>query len=113
MAQSIYYNNSSNDKLGKINIGLPVFHVITEKAVKEIEGVHIDESQGIFSYGKGAINCEIDDENLNITINVKINYGLIASKVSNQIQEKVANAIFEMTNIKVKTININVIGIEF
>ena len=53
MAQNIYYSNPSNNKFGKINIGLPVFNLIAEKAAKEVEGVHIDDSQGIFSYNKG------------------------------------------------------------
>lgn len=113
MAQNIYYSNPSNNKFGKINIGLPVFNLIAEKAAKEVEGVHIDDSQGIFSYNKGSIVSELDGTDLTIFINIKITYGVVASAVSKQIQEKVTRSIMEMSNIKPKAVNVNVIGVEF
>ncbi len=105
MSQNIYYSNPANEKLGKICIGLPVFNLIAEKAVKEVEGVHVN--------GKNAITSELDGTNLTVTINVKIAYGVLVSKVSKEIQEKVSRHIFEMSNVTPKAVNVNVIGIEF
>lgn len=113
MAQNIYYTNTCNEKYGKMNIGLPVFNLIAEKAVKEVEGIHIDDSQGIFSYNKGSIISELENNELTVTVNVKISYGVIASDASKQIQEKVAHSIMEMSNVQPKSVNVNVIGIEF
>ena len=105
MSQNIYYSNPENEKLGKINIGLPVFNLIAEKTVKEMDGVHI--------HGKSAVLSELDGSDLTLTINTKVDYGVLASKVSKEIQEKVVLAILDMTNVKPKAIHVNVIGIEF
>ncbi|MFQ6860741.1 MAG: Asp23/Gls24 family envelope stress response protein [Beduini sp.] len=105
MAQSIYYSNPANEKLGKICIGLPVFNLIAEKSIDEIEGVHVSGKNGILS--------ELDGTDLTMTINTKISYGILASKASKEIQERVTRAIFDMSNVSPKAINVNVIGIEF
>ena len=105
MAQSIYYNFKEDTKLGKISIGLPVFNVITEKTLEDMKDISL--------HGKNAIATEYENDELVITINMKIIYGGYASKLSKEVQEKVANAILEMTNIHVNAINVNVIGIEF
>lgn len=105
MAQNTYYSNPANDKLGKINIGLPVFNLIAEESIKEITGVYLG--------GKNAITSELDGNDISMVIHVKIAYGLLVSKLSKEVQEKVARAIMDMTNVKTKSIEVNVVGIEF
>ncbi len=112
MAQNIYYSNLSNEKYGKINIGLPVFNFIVEQTLRDVKGVFIEE-QGIFSYNKGPVVSDIVDHQLIITISLKISYGVIASAIAKEIQTKVSSAIHEMTNVMPKYINVNIIGVEF
>lgn len=105
MAQNIYYSNPAKEKLGKICIGIPVFNLIAEKSIKEIDGVSVS--------GKNGIITDLDGIDLTLTINAKISYGTLASKVSKEIQEKVSRAIYDMTSVHTKAINVNVTGIEF
>ena len=105
MAQSIYYNFKEDTKYGKIAIGLPVFNVITEKALEDMKDISL--------HGKNSVISEYENNELIITINMKIVYGSYASKISKEVQEKVANTIAEMTNVHVNAVNVNVVGIEF
>jgi len=113
MAQTEYYSYQENQEFGKIKMSLQVFDVITKLTLLEIKEISVDFPHGIFSYGKGPLQCKIDDTSLKIEIELKVNYGENVTKISKLVQRKVTDAIKRMTDVKVNHVNVKVIGIEF
>lgn len=105
MAQNIYYSNPSNEKIGKIGIGLPVFNFIVENTINDFNGFKL--------FGKNAITSELNGTDLEVSVNVKADYGTSISNLSKEAQEKIVTEIFNTTNVKVKVVNVNIMAIEF
>ena len=59
------------------------------------------------------MNCTIKDNEVYIWIHVRIKYGVNISSITKEIQEKIAVAIKQMTDVDVQHINIEVDNIEF
>ena len=77
-----------NKKLGKVEINPSALTVIANIAASEVEGV------------SKLLYC-----------NLKSGYSI--AKTARKIQENVKNSIFNMTEINTKTVNVNIIGIDF
>ena len=113
--------SNEENKFGSIEISSKALTVIASIATLEIGGV--SRLQGSFTedtlekfgkkaYSKG-VKLEFCDKELVIDIYCTLKFGVSVSKVSKNIQENVRNSIYNMTEIQTKSINVNVLGIDF
>ena len=99
-----------NKKLGKVEINPSALPVIANIAASEVEGV--SKLLGKKVYSKG-VELEFVGEELLIDVYCNLKSGYSIAKTARKIQENVKNSIFNMTEIKTKTVNVNIIGIDF
>ena len=97
-------------KLGKVEINPSALEVIANIAATEVEGVSKLLGKKVYSRG---VELEFVDNELIIDVycNMKSGYGV--AKTARKIQENVKNSIFNMTEITTKSVNVNVLGIDF
>ena len=99
-----------NKKLGKVEINPSALTVIANIAASEVEGV--SKLLGKKVYFKG-VELEFVGEELLIDVYCNLKSGYSIAKTARKIQENVKNSIFNMTEINTKTVNVNIIGIDF
>ena len=99
-----------NKKLGKVEINPSALTVIANIAASEVEGV--SKLLGKKVYSKG-VELEFVGEELLIDVYCNLKSGYSIAKTARKIQENVKNSIFNMTEISTKTVNVNIIGIDF
>lgn len=114
MAHNEYYTFSQGSINGKILMNVKVFDEIVKKVVNDMENVSLDTSKGFQISGtKTVVSCTIKDNDVFICIHVRLKYGVNISKITKEIQEKIASSIKEMTTVNVKHIDIEVDNIDF
>lgn len=99
-----------NKKLGKVEINPSALTVIANIAASEVEGV--SKLLGKKVYSKG-VELEFVGDELLIDVYCNLKSGYSITKTARKIQENVKNSIFNMTEINTKTVNVNIIGIDF
>ena len=99
-----------NKKLGKVEINPSALTVIANIAASEVEGV--SKLLGKKVYSKG-VELEFVGDELLIDVYCNLESGYSIAKTARKIQENVKNSIFNMTEINTKTVNVNIIGIDF
>ena len=99
-----------NKKLGKVEINPSALTVIANIAASEVEGV--SKLLGKKVYSKG-VELEFVGDELLIDVYCNLKSGYSIAKTARKIQENVRNSIFNMTEINTKTVNVNIIGIDF
>lgn len=99
-----------NKKLGKVEINPSALTVIANIAASEVEGV--SKLLGKKVYSKG-VELEFGGDELLIDVYCNLKSGYSIAKTARKIQENVKNSIFNMTEINTKTVNVNIIGIDF
>lgn len=114
MAESKYYEYKSNNVLGTIGLSLQVFGLITKIAIEEMKDVSLDTPKAaIRNVAKSPIVCELAHSHLNIQADVRIKYGKNINKTIKELQDHIAKAISDMTDVQVAAINIKVVGVDF
>lgn len=112
--------NEINKNKGKVNCNKDVLLSIINLAAKEIAGV--DSLCSSFNAGlKKIFTSNVSDgvkityENEGITVDVYINliYGYDVTDVAHRVQENVKNGISSMIDIKVNSVNVHVMNVEF
>ena len=105
---------------GKIIIVDEVIAIITALAAMEIEGVssmagnatrELISKLGIKSLSKG-VTVEVMKDTVTVEAAVNLKYGYNVKTVSEKVQERVKNAIENMTGLHVADVNVCVSGIE-
>ena len=99
-----------NKKLGKVEINPSALTVIANIAASEVEGVSKLLGKKVYSQG---VELEFVGEELLIDVYCNLKSGYSIAKTARKIQENVKNSIFNMTEINTKTVNVNIIGIDF
>lgn len=117
------YQISDNEVIknkGKVNCNKNVLLSIINLAAKEISGV--DSLCSNFSSGLKKLfsnnvseGVKIAYENNGITVDIYLNilYGYNVTDVAHRVQENVKNGISSMIDIKVNSINVHIMGVEF
>ncbi|MBU0278268.1 MULTISPECIES: Asp23/Gls24 family envelope stress response protein [unclassified Gemella] len=109
------------NKLGNIEIKPQALAVIVSISTSEVEGVsklvgnfknNTLEKMGKKEYSKG-VKLSFDDKELNVEISCKLKSGYPVSQVAGKIQYNVRNTLFNMTEIKAKNVNVNIVGIDY
>lgn len=113
-------NSYNIEDVGQVQIADEVIAVIAGLAATEVEGVakmsgnitnEIVSKLGMKKLSRG-VKVDIEDQNVEITLNLVLSYGVSISKVSREVQEKVKNAIENMTGMHVTEVNIRIAGID-
>ncbi len=117
------YQISDNEVIknkGKVNCNKNVLLSIINLAAKEISGV--DSLCSNFGSGLKKLfsnnvseGVKIAFENNGITVDIYLNilYGYNVTDVAHRVQENVKNGISSMIDIKVNSINVHIMGVEF
>ncbi len=105
---------------GEVKIADDVVAVIAALAAQEVEGVGSMAGgigKNIMAYvgvkkGEKGVRVEVADGIVKAEISITVKYGCSIPRVSRKVQEKVKNAIENMTGLSVSDVNIRVAGID-
>lgn len=114
MANVEYYTYKESPINGDIMMSVQVFDIITKQVIGEDKDVSLDKTKGFsISGSRDLVNCRIVDNDVYITVHLKVKYGVNVSQKTKDIQQRIASSIKELTNVSVKSVDIVVVNIEF
>lgn len=108
------------EDVGQVQIADEVIAVIAGLAGTEVDGVQqmsgnitneIVSKLGMKNLSKG-VKVSIDGEQVDVDLNLILQYGVSIPKTSKEVQEKVKGAIETMTGLTVNEVNIRIAGIQ-
>ena len=113
MARNEYYTYKGSPINGDIMMSVQVFDIITKQVAAEDKDIKLDTSKGFSVTGtKNLVNCTIKDNEVYITVHVRINGTNITAKTK-ELQKKIASGIKEMAAVTVKSVDVVVEAIDF
>ncbi len=104
---------------GEVQIADEVVAIISGLAALEVEGVakmsgnvpnELVSKLGMKNLSKG-VKVEVTPESVAIDLALEMKYGYSILKVSEQVQERVKNAIESMTGLSVERVNVRIVGV--
>lgn len=107
---------------GVVKISEEVIEVLSDKAVREIDGVagltagflgSVADVFGKKKSGAKGVDVDIKDDKASITVHVVIKYGCRIPEIAWRIQEAVKSTVESMTNLEVVKVNVSVDGVKF
>ena len=113
--------STGNIVLGRVQLAPEVLEVIIGIATTEVEGVAnttgnfatgVAEKFGKVNHGKG-VKTEWTEDGLVVDVYCVVEYGYSIPTVATEIQKQIRHALFHMTSIETKEVNIHITGIEF
>ena len=104
-----YISIREKDELGIIALTKGVFETITTITAKEETTVTLVDPTPFYR----PVVCKVSKNALTISVDVKVKYGSNVSNVTEKLQNKIFQAIFNMTGLKCYMIDINVVGFLF
>ncbi len=108
MAQE-YVLSKDKSELGSIAINKKVFELIAQIEVEEEAPNVIPDS----SRFKNAVNCKITNDQLIITVDVKVSYSKNVNDVCARLQNRIVDSIKHMSGYDVDQVDIKVTGFIF
>lgn len=108
MAQE-YVLSKEKSELGNIAINKKVFELIAQIEVEEEAPFVLPDS----SRFKNAVNCKIADDQLILTVDVKVSYSKNVNDVCARLQNRIVESIKHMSGYEVDQVNIKVTGFIF
>ena len=109
-----------DDKLGEVKIADEVVAIIAGLAATEVEGVssmagnitnELVSKLGMKNLSKG-IRVEVAEGVVKVAVALNIAYGYAIPKVSTKVQERVKNAIENMTGLEVSGVNVRIASVD-
>ena len=121
--------NEENGKQEEINVTTDSSVVISEEVVSVIAGVAVSEVSGVVDTAGGfaggisevlsgkkklskGIKVEVGEKQTKIDVNIIVEYGTRIPDIAFEIQNKVKNAVKEMTGLDVVAVNVHVQGVK-
>ena len=113
------YVLQEDDNIGSVQIADEVVAMIASLATNEVEGVscsggaisnELMSKVGVKSLTKG-VKVEVDGNTVKAELTVVMDYGYNIPSTSQKVQERVKNAIENMTGLEVTDVNLRVAGI--
>lgn len=107
------------DKIGEVQIADEVVAIIAGLAATEVEGVdsmagnitnELVGKLGMKNLSKG-VKVEVTEEHVSVNLSLNLKYGYSIPDVCETVQEKVKNAIENMTGLMVLDVNIKIAGV--
>ena len=90
---------------------------LSKHVLESIAGYAVEEEEGCYLTQKTTFRrpvfCKVVDNRLTVSIDVKLEYGLNINATCEMIQNKVAQIVQQMTDIKCDNIKVNVVGFVF
>lgn len=120
MAEDRQSFSIKNDKSGEVHVASEVVAIIAGLAATEVEGVssmagnitnELVSKLGMKNLSKG-VKISIVESNVEVDIALNIAYGYSIPEVSGKVQERVKNAIENMTGLEVTEINIRIASVD-
>lgn len=112
---------SGDVELGRVQLAPEVLEVIIGIATTEVNGVantkgnfatDVAEKFGKVMHGKG-VKTEWSKEGLVVNVYCVVEYGYSVPTVALEIQKQIRHAIFHMTSLETKEVNVHITGIQF
>ncbi len=112
---------SGDVELGRVQLAPEVLEVIIGIATNEVKGVAstqgnfatgVAEKFGKVVHGKG-VKTEWSEDGLTIDVYCTIEYGYSVPIVAMEIQKQVRHAVYHMTSLETKEVNVHITGIQF
>ena len=109
----------ADGQLGEVQIADEVVAIIAGLAATEVEGVdsmagnvtnELVSRLGMKNLSKG-VKVEVTEEHVSVALSLNIKYGYSIPAVCETVQEKVKNAIENMTGLTVLDVNIKIAGV--
>ena len=113
------YSIRENVNIGEVRVADEVVAIIAGLAATEIEGVEamagnitneLVSKLGMKNLSKG-VKVEVTEEHVSVVLSLNIKYGYSIPAVCETVQEKVKNAIENMTGLTVLDVNIKIAGV--
>ena len=107
------------DQIGEVQIADEVVAIIAGLAATEVEGVdslagnmsnELISKLGMKNLSRG-VKVDVTEEHVSVHMSLNLKYGVSIPKVCEMVQEKVKNAIENMTGLNVLDVNIKIAGI--
>ena len=107
------------DKIGEVQIADEVVAIIAGLAATEVDGVdsmagnitnELVGKLGMKNLSKG-VKVEVTEEHVSVNMSLNLKYGYSIPQVCETVQEKVKNAIENMTRLTVLDVNIKIAGV--
>lgn len=109
----------NHDKLGDIELAPEVLEVISNIAANEVSGVYAlkgtfsTDMKSLFTnqtnYNKG-VQLSYEQDGINIDVYCNLNLGVNVPKVALEIQERVKEQIYHMTDIELSEVNVHIVS---
>lgn len=109
MAQE-YIAAKQKNNIGIIALSKSVFQTIAQIAVEEEENLMLGEGNSLFKY---AATCKIQEDQLVISLDVKIKYNTNVNDACARLQNKLYETIEHMSGYAPDIIDIHVVGFYF
>ena len=107
------------EQIGEVQIADEVVAIIAGLAATEVEGVdslagnmsnELISKLGMKNLSRG-VKVDVTEEHVSVHMSLNLKYGVSIPKVCEMVQEKVKNAIENMTGLSVLDVNIKIAGI--
>ena len=107
------------EKIGEVRIAYEVVAIIAGLAATEVEGVdsmagnitnELVGKLGMKNLSKG-VKVDVTEEHVSVVLSLNLKYGYSIPAVCETVQEKVKNAIENMTGLTVLEVNIKIAGV--
>ena len=106
MATEFIVSKNENNELGIIGLSTAVFESIAEQCLEESDNAKLANSSTL----KKGVSCKVVKDNIVVNVNILISTGVNINEISNEVQEKVHEAIAFMTSFRNVVVNVNVVG---
>lgn len=115
------YKIHEEGMLGEVKIADDVIAIIAGIAATEVSGVskmygnitnELVSKLGMKNLSKG-VRVTIEDDYVIVDLALELDYGVHVPEISTKVQERVKQAVENMTGLKVREINIRVAGVTF
>lgn len=109
-----------DDKLGRVNIADEVVAIIAGLAATEVEGVssmagnitnELVSRLGMKNLSKG-IRVTVEEGTVHVKVALNISYGYAIPDVSTKVQERVKNAVENMTGLEVSGVDVRIASVD-
>lgn len=113
------YVLQEDESIGSVQIADEVVAMIASLAATEVEGVssmagnitnELISKVGVKSLTKG-VKVQVTGSNVRVDLSLSLEYGYNIPGTSSKVQEKVKNAIENMTGLKVTDVNIRIVNV--
>jgi len=114
------YKVINDGQIGEVQIADDVVAIIAGLAATEVEGVHsmagnitneLVSKLGMKNLSKG-VKIEVTTDSVLVDVAINMKYGYSIPKISEAVQERVKQAIENMTGLHVEIVNIRIAGVK-